>query len=595
MEDGTTRPGARVWRPGKASNGTATTEGHAAGSAGVTLGEAAEGLREWWKRGSKQLREGELRPGLGGLLRDVAQAALEKASEHVDADRMLQHAMRGLIELAASRYALDPGAQWKPGEPLKVLLAGYSGTRNTGADVRVEEMIRQFRHIFGDENVDLSILTIDPELTRGYFRTVKQIHLPKVFPRFLFDTVHEQHAVIACEGSMFKSKFANALATMMVGALGLASAEGKIAVGYGGEAGNMDESLKDLVRDYCQDTLIIARNDASRAVLAELGVASRSGTDTAWTFEPAPLEVGRRVLMEKGWDGVTPILALCPINPFWWPVKPNVPRAVLHAFGGMYEDAHFGSVYFHNDEPEVAEKQERYLEAIAKAVERFRTKHDVFPVMMGSEQLDRQACEELGALLGSRTPVIVSDEHDMYEMVSIMRNATYMVSSRYHAIVTTMAGGVVSAGITMDERIRNLMADRGMPELALEVDDPDLAEKTFAVLESLVRDADAIRASIDDCVTKNLERMGRMGMELVDHVRTRHPELPFRPELGSHGDPWDHLPSLPPAVEALVARSRARSARSVSESASRSASVSESASESRSQSRSRSRSEGGRA
>jgi hypothetical protein len=51
--------------------------------------------------------------------------------------------------------------------------------------------------------------------------------------------------------------------------------------------------------------------------------------------------------------------------------------------------------------------------------------------------------------------------------------------------------------------------------------------------------------------------MRRMGMVLVEHVRAHHPEFPFRPELGEHGDPWDHLPSLPPAVEALVARSRA--------------------------------------
>ena len=81
-------------------------------------------------------------------------------------------------------------------------------------------MVRQFRHIFGDEWIDLSLLSIDPEMSRGYFRTVKQLHLPQLFPKFSFDSVHEQHMVIACEGSMFKSKFANALATMMVGSLG---------------------------------------------------------------------------------------------------------------------------------------------------------------------------------------------------------------------------------------------------------------------------------------------------------------------------------------------------------------------------------------
>src|SRR5699024_6657757 len=109
--------------------------------------------------------------------------------------------------------------------------------------------------------------------------------------------------------------------------------------------------------------------------------------------------------------------------------------------------------------PEVADKQARYLEAMAGAVKRLQKEHEIFPVLMGSEQLDREACEDLAELLGDETPVLVSDEYDMYEMVSIMRTATYMLSSRYHAIVTTMAGGVISAGITMDERIRNLMAD----------------------------------------------------------------------------------------------------------------------------------------
>lgn len=542
--------GARVWRPSPSAHAK-KGPAHLPDGKGPELGDALDGLKEWWKRGQRKLEGDE---GLGALVRDVVRSASDTVRDHLDADVVLQGTMAGFIELAASRYALDPGAQWKAGEPLKVLLAGYSGTRNTGADVRVEEMIRQFRHLFGDEHLELSILTIDPELTRGYFRTVRQIHLPKIFPKFLFDVVHEQHAVIACEGSMFKSKFASALATMMVGALGLASAEQKLAVGYGGEAGAMDPTLQDLVKRYCGDSLIIARNVASQDVLAKLGVASRPGTDTAWTFEPAPAEVGRKVFLDHGWDGKTPILALCPINAFWWPVKPNVPRAFVNSFSGIYDDAHYGSVYFHNDSAEVEEKQEAYLHAIANAVTRFREDHDVFLAMVGSEQLDRSACERLNEILGGGHPVIVSDDHDMYDMVSIMRTATYMVSSRYHACVTSMAGRVVSGGITMDERIRNLMADRGQPHLSLDCDDPDLEEKTYVMLETLVRDADAIRRGIDECVVKNLVRMGQMGMILVDHVKERHPDFPFRPELGLAGDPWDHLPELPPAVQAIVER-----------------------------------------
>lgn len=501
---------------------------------------------------------------------DLFKASKEKIEGYVDADRALMVAMSGFIELAASRYALDSGDQWSPGKPLKVLLAGYSGTRNTGADVRVEEMIRQFRHLFGDEDLELSIFTIDEELTRGYFRTVRQLHLPKVFPKTLFETVHEQHAVVACEGSMFKSKFANALSTMMVGSLGLASAEGKIAVGYGGEAGKMDEPLRDLVRRYCQDALIIARNEASKGILDDLGVASSSGTDTAWTFDPEGPEVGRNILIERGWDGETPILALCPINPFWWPVKPNVPRAAVHSFSDLYSESHYGSVYFHAESAEIDDKQDAYLEAFAQATARLMKETAVTPVLYGSEQLDRLACEALEPKLRAAIeaqglevpaiPVIVSDEFDMYAMVSAMRQATYMVSSRYHACVMTMSGGVISSGVTMDERIRNLMADRKTPELALEVDDPNLEDSLFNVLQILVRDGERIREGIDACVYQNLIRMGEMGMTLVEHVREHHPEFPFAPELGAHGDPWQHLPPLPPAVKALVGRVEERAA-----------------------------------
>ena len=35
---------------------------------------------------------------------------------------------------------LGAGHRWQPGEKLKLLFAGYNGTRNTGADVRVEEI-----------------------------------------------------------------------------------------------------------------------------------------------------------------------------------------------------------------------------------------------------------------------------------------------------------------------------------------------------------------------------------------------------------------------------------------------------------------------
>ncbi len=469
----------------------------------------------------------------------------------VDTDTALMGSMAGLIELAATRYALDAGAQWRPGQPLKLLFAGYAGTRNTGADVRVEEMIRQVRHLLGDDLADLSILTIEPKNSRGYFKTVKQLHLPQIFPKFVFDTVHQQHGVIACEGSMFKSKFANALSTLMVGALGVAAVENKIAVGYGGEAGAMDEALEALVRRYLPETLIITRNEESRDVLGRLGVSSRLGTDTAWTFD-TPLDRGRKMLEDAGWDGRTPVLAVCPINAFWWPVKPDLARGAAWAVSGAHEDAHYDSVYFHHTGSGVDDAQRAYIGNIAAAIRRFRSERQVFPVLVGMEQLDRSACVMLDEMLGGSTPMFISDEHDLFAMVSLIRSCSMLVSSRYHAIVCSMPGGVPSAGITMDERIANLMIDRGTPELSLKVDDPELGEALYQTLHRLHREGEDIGDGIGRCVARNVRKMGEMGGIFVDRLRQRHPDLPLRKELGEGGDPYQHLPPLGPTLEALL-------------------------------------------
>src|SRR6267143_6089136 len=218
------------------------------------------------------------------------------------------------------------GERGTPGEKLRLLFAGYNGNRNTGSDLRVQETLRQIRHVLGAENVDFSVMTQNFDLTRGYFAGTRQVHLPDVFPPFLFREVRANHGVIACEGSMFKSKFANALTTMMIGSLGLASAENKLSLAYGGEAGYMDGLIQSMCARYVHDSMVITRNGESRTLLSSLGIPTELGTDTAWTFEPHPPEFGRKALREAGWDEKTPVLILCPIHPFVWPVKASIAK-----------------------------------------------------------------------------------------------------------------------------------------------------------------------------------------------------------------------------------------------------------------------------
>jgi polysaccharide pyruvyl transferase WcaK-like protein len=463
-------------------------------------------------------------------------------------DFILETWVSSAIERSKAGWMLGKGKPWQPGEKLKLLFAGYNGTRNMGSDVRVEEMLRQLRYILGPNNVAFSVMSQNFQRSKGYFEDTAQVFLPDIFPPFLSDEVPKHHGVVACEGSAFKSKFANALTTMMIGSLGIAAAQNKLSVGYGSEAGQMDPPIKKMCARYCRNSLVITRNEESRTVLRELGVPTELGTDTAWTFEPKPSEYGQKVLREVGWDGSTPVLVVCPINPFEWPVKASVAKFALHGLTRAYKESHYRSVYFHNSGVAADRAYEHYLKSIANAVDAFRKKRKVFMVLVATERLDARPAKRISEKLGG-VPVLSSDDYNMYELVSILRACHMMASSRYHGIVTSMPGLVPSAGITMDERIRNLMRERGQEELLMNVDDADLEPKLLAALEKLATEGERIADGIGHTVVKNLKVMARMGVYFEEEVQRRYPDFPTRKGEWS----WeDYLPPMSESLHRLV-------------------------------------------
>ncbi|HEY6769532.1 MAG TPA: polysaccharide pyruvyl transferase family protein [Candidatus Sulfotelmatobacter sp.] len=463
-------------------------------------------------------------------------------------DFILEAWVSSSIERAKAGWILGEGTAWQPGEKLKLLFAGYNGTRNMGSDVRVEEMLRQMRHILGAERVEFSVMSQNFERSQGYFADTRQVHLPDIFPPFLAKEVPKHHGVVACEGSMFKSKFANALTTMMIGSLGIAAAQNKLSVGYGAEAGYMDPLVAKMCGRYCRESLVITRNEESRTVLRELGVPTEIGTDTAWTFEPRPAKYGRSILKKVGWDGITPVLVVCPINPFEWPVKASVAKYAIHSLTGAYKDSHYRTVYFHNSGPAANKAYAHYLTSIANAVDAFRKSRNVFVVLAATERLDTRPAQRIAEKLGG-VPVLSSDDYNMYEMVSILRCCHMMASSRYHGIVTSMPALVPSAGITMDERIRNLMRERGHEDLLMTVDDTDLEQRLLAALEKLATEGERIADGIARTVVRNLRVMARMGVLFEEEVQRRYPEFPTRTGEWS----WeDYLPTMNSSLHELV-------------------------------------------
>jgi hypothetical protein len=201
---------------------------------------------------------------------------------------------------------------------------------------------------------------------------------------------------------MFKSKFASALSTMMVARIGLAAASTSWPSATAARRARWTRACEALVERYCRDALILARNRESPGGAARARASPRAtGTDTAWTFDAGAPEVGAQLLRDAGWDGVTPVLVAVPHQPLL-----VAGEAQRHARRGERRQRHVpGRALRQRLLPprgrDVHERQERYLDALAEGVRRFRQEHDVFPVMIGSEMLDREACEGLRDRLGA--------------------------------------------------------------------------------------------------------------------------------------------------------------------------------------------------
>ena len=101
----------------------------------------------------------------------------------------------------------------------------------------------------------------------------------------------------------------------------------------------------------------------------------------------------------------------------------------------------------------------------------------------------------------------------------------------------------------MDERIRNLMNERGHQDLLMNVDDPDLEPRVLAAIDKLCREREEIGDGIGRTVVKNLKVMARMGVYFEEEVQRRYPEFPTRSGEWS----WEeYLPPLSANLRGLV-------------------------------------------
>ncbi|MBU4301203.1 MAG: polysaccharide pyruvyl transferase family protein [Actinobacteria bacterium] len=458
----------------------------------------------------------------------------------------MDHVNAWVVSGAAAVAGLPKFDVWKPGDKLKILIVGYNGKRNTGADVRVAELVKQFNRVLGEDRIEIGVIALDVDNIKAYFDpSTKLLPISTIYFKDLLDNCSQHHVAVISEGSTLKSKFSNALTLYFCEASGVMKKQGKPCIAYGSEAGQMDDFVRKTASNLCSDTYFIARTESSLKIIEDMGLKGHFGTDTAWTFPPADRSWAEKELREKtGWDGKKPILGVAVVDPYSYPVKPSLTKLAKSVATRTWEN-HYEKWYFFTAS-EREGKYPAYINGIANAVNRFRAAHDVHVVIIGMDATDYDSCVALKAALDSPAEIFSSRVYDGHQMAAILHSLSMLVTSRYHARVLSMTGGVPSIAVSMDERLYNILEECGhLEDYYVSTDDPELEEKLSQAMEKLWENRDEVSEEIRRAVPGYLRIVGDMGSFFREYVEKSFPGIDLAPP------PEDWLGYLPELYEEL--------------------------------------------
>jgi len=419
-----------------------------------------------------------------------------------DPDKILLEDILELIEKTGPRAVRRP-----PKGQLRVLLLGYSGAGNTGADIRTIETVRQLHRLFPHRVLDITLLACGKVFDHPVLNSLKRFTPNSLYlPDALNAAMADFDLVLNCEGSTYTSKFSDGLGGLLIGGPALAAAHGCVAMAYGVDAGHMTDKLTHFAKNAHTGVDIFCRSEAAVRQLTALGVPARSGADTAWLYRAASTPAN--ILPQY-------YAVLCPNNPYWWPVTTNVRRAVECDTIGTGSPLRYGPISFHTWDDERATNFFNYKAGFA-AIAIGLLKQGVTPVLVAMEKLDRAACDEIAALLPFPVQIISRGEANLDTVVSTIERAQCVVTTRYHAAVLSISNRVPVVGVSMDPRIQQLLGENGLSDWVFSCDDPLFAEYVIDRLSNVRFDTFAnLRETYTRIVTQELRRFASMGQALV--------------------------------------------------------------------------------
>ena len=367
----------------------------------------------------------------------------------------------------------------------KVLLVGYNGANNTGAEALLLSDIADLRAVLG-ENALITIPSLNMANLRRYVKegpNLRVVPFPTINLLGFRDLVREHDLIMLVEGSTYMDTWTSAMLWAYLWTTKCADDMGKPCLAYAVDAGNLSDFNRRLVRREASKTdLIITRAQAAADRLRTCGVTAPIETtaDNAFTFRPDDRDEG---WVERTWpEGAAGAVGLAVVNFYLWPV-------VMRPWGRP-EDC-YKWPYYYSDSPERRQATEALVDGYAALADCLVTEHGKTVALICMEQLDEPLARKIHQRMAhaGRARIFSSREYNASQMTVLLRSLEFLITSRYHACVLSLAAQVPQVAVGHDLRLKTIYDELGFrDQFFVDPQMPEVCKAVKARVEKLLAD-----------------------------------------------------------------------------------------------------------
>jgi polysaccharide pyruvyl transferase WcaK-like protein len=402
----------------------------------------------------------------------------------------------------------------------RILLVGYNGANNTGAEAKLLVSIDEIRKIFGPD-AQITIPSLNEANLRRYLQESPNLKIkpirPSLFPLDIRRLVKQNDLIMLVEGSCYMDTWGSALLWYYLLATRYAYSMKKPCIAYSVDAGTASRFNRWLIRREASKTnLILARTKEAAQRLQKLQVKApiEVTADNAFAFMPKPED---NDLLLRVWPEAKHVVGIAAEDIYIWPVQIRPWGRKKHCYRWPY-------YYQHGKECE--KKSDLLVDVMAVQADEIVEKYDKDIALLSMEGLDTAFTTKIQQHMkhADRTKVFTSSQYNASQMASVLRSLDLLITSRYHAGVLSLAHQVPQTAIGHDLRIRDLYIELEIPELFVDHEDPDRYKKLSDNVELLFNQYDEIKFKLKKGFLRYEMREKRNAQLLKAFLETNHPE-----------------------------------------------------------------------